>query len=295
MEAFKHRAKSWKQLPVPKDLRQWKWHFYDNDGSYNGWFDWLPRRLRVGPWSPFAWTFLVAWFLSLCAYRPDEELKVSAPASWSAWWWWDVLLGFWGVVVLVFCKVKHGMGPILTSYTMWSWTLLTVHASCASAGALLSGTSIGRVLLLASEFTRFPAVVGANVTWWLWNFILFPLIYMFAFTAEDAKHKFFKFNFGFFLTNVHMLNLPAVVMTSCLGGRGGGVRHLDHTDLWCGLLVAFAYALLYLLVLDRAGIHFYPIFSPRTHLCALSYTALLIIYLGCWRFWNMLIDYFNGP
>jgi hypothetical protein len=66
-------------------------------------------------------------------------------------------------------------------------------------------------------------------------------------------------------------------------------RQLEFLDLWCALAGAIGYALLYLLVLDRFGVHLYPIFSPRTFWSVLSWSALLGTYFMVFYGWNEVI------
>eukprot|EP00966_Prymnesium_polylepis_P112036 2591338-Prymnesium_polylepis.1 len=51
-------------LPAPPPCDRWyrSWHVYDNDGSFEGWFDEVPRFFRVGAFSPLATLFIVGFF-----------------------------------------------------------------------------------------------------------------------------------------------------------------------------------------------------------------------------------------
>jgi len=50
---------------APSPVRRWQWHFFDNNGSFDGWFDWVPLRLRVGYFSPIAVCLLIGLELSI--------------------------------------------------------------------------------------------------------------------------------------------------------------------------------------------------------------------------------------
>jgi hypothetical protein len=63
-------------------------------------------------------------------------------------------------------------------------------------------------------------------------------------------------------------------------------RQFEFLDLWLAFAGAIGYALFYLLVLDRFGVHLYPIFSPRTCWSVLSWTALLGTYFLVFYGWN---------
>ena len=53
-----------------------------------------------------------------------------------------------------------------------------------------------------------------------------------------------------------------------------------------GLLL---YAIFYLFVLDRLGVHFYPIFSPRSHFSSLGYVLIFAIYYLCYTSANWIV------
>ena len=61
---------------------------------------------------------------------------------------------------------------------------------------------------------------------------------------------------------------------------------LRPRPLMRALLVALAYCLLYLNVLDPRGLHFYIIFTPRTAWCAISYALVLSAYYAFYQAWN---------
>ena len=97
-----------------------------------------------------------------------------------------------------------------------------------------------------------------------------------------SRKGFIAFNFSFFLVNLHVLNLPMAMMNIVVGA---GARRLGLADLWVTYLVVALYSLVYLGVLDRIGMHFYPMFSPRSPFCLVAYSVLFAayyaIYLGC--------------
>ena len=94
---------------------------------------------------------------------------------------------------------------------------------------------------------------------------------------------------SFALVNVHVLNLPMALLTTLAGGAAAGSRALHAADLWVSLLVMLCYGLIYFFLLDRLGLHYYPIFSPRTHWSALGYAVIVILFFGCWRGWAAII------
>ncbi|KAL7534963.1 hypothetical protein ACHAWF_005007, partial [Thalassiosira exigua] len=49
---------------------RFRWLVYDNSGSYNGWFDWLPLWMRVGPWNPFVGLTIAFLYAATFRFKP---------------------------------------------------------------------------------------------------------------------------------------------------------------------------------------------------------------------------------
>lgn len=280
----------------PMAFRGWfggYWHVYDNDGSYNGFFSWVPRYLRVGPASPLAYAFIVAWLWAMCAYKPPLDFEVALPSLYSRPWWVHVLTVCWTLAITVrICRQPGGAGTLF-AFTMWSWVLLMLRSGWLVLAPLIGADARWR-LAWAAEALRFPVAAGAWITFSVWNLLLFPLIGTFAFKEPAARKKFIVWCFSPNMASIHLCNLPLAAAGTMLGGRAGGVRALGEADLWAGLCVAACYAAVYLLLLDRLGVHLYPIFSPRTHACALAYSALLALYALTFRGFNALLPRLEG-
>ena len=60
-------------------------------------------------------------------------------------------------------------------------------------------------------------------------------------------------------------------------------------DLWLGFVVAALYSIVYLFGLDRLGLHFYPIFSPRAAFSGVSYGLLFLLYYQIFKLGNHII------
>ena len=134
---------------------------------------------------------------------------------------------------------------------------------------------LGLALGIAGSALHFPAFVGAVVTFSIWNLILFPLLYFFAKkrTSFMTRKQFLRFNFSFFMTNIHFFNLPLACVNVVFGC---GARPLEDADLWLGFVVAALYSIVYLFGLDRLGLP--PIFNPRTAFSGISYPSLPLYY-----------------
>ena len=309
------RRKGWLAgLPEIKQgpLRCWPggqgWLWGDNNGSYNGWFNWLPERLRVGPWHPTAIMFLAVYYCGLFWVRPSLTFPTSKVAVGSPWWWADVATFAWTLLVtIVSWKDYGGKWPYLVSYTGWSWSMLVGRAGFTAVGVLLQSEfffweirALGLLLAHVGSMLHCPAIVGATVTFTIWNALLFPLL-MVVLPLEEpkgdrhgtegtnmfsARPSFLKLNFSFFLVNLHVLNLPLSAVTVIVGA---GARELTSADLWMAFAVMALYSCVYLFGLDRFGLHFYPMFSPRSPLCLVAYCTLFAAYAGIWRACNAIV------
>eukprot|EP00567_Pseudictyota_dubia_P005933 CAMPEP_0197452696 /NCGR_PEP_ID=MMETSP1175-20131217/32735_1 /TAXON_ID=1003142 /ORGANISM="Triceratium dubium, Strain CCMP147" /LENGTH=284 /DNA_ID=CAMNT_0042985763 /DNA_START=49 /DNA_END=899 /DNA_ORIENTATION=+ len=246
--AFAHRRKSWLSVDEKEHRPLFKWHIYDNNGSYNGWFDWLPLWMRVGYWSPAAVLFLIGFYGSMWQYRP-RPLQFPAVVDRNVefdgtyfWWLMDCFVFVWGVSVVAYARYSMGsMAAFGISYTGWSWTILSARAFLEAASKVLATSRPGLALKMATwgSSLRFPAAVAAFVTFTIWNIVLLPIIYFKATPPGKKRRNFLKFNFGFFMTNVHILNLPLAMINNVYGGTA---RTFGQSDLWVGYLVVALYS-----------------------------------------------------
>ena len=294
LHAFAHRRQSWTSRDGKQPRQRFKWHIYDNNGSFNGWFDWLPLRMRVGYWSPVAVMFLVVFYYSIYAYMPQPlEFPVLSREVDSFWWKADCFVGVWCIFVVVYASRSMGsIGGFYISYTGWSWIILASRALLDASSEVIapSHANLAKSMATLASSLRFPASVAAFVTFTIWNFVLLPIICFLATPPGEKREKFLRFNFGFFMTNIHILNLPLAMVNNIYGGS---TRTFGESDLWMGCLVVALYTVLYLFVMDRIGLHFYPIFCPRSASCALSFGSVLYLYYMLMHKGNELILYLN--
>ena len=61
---------------------------------------------------------------------------------------------------------------------------------------------------------------------------------------------------------------------------------LSSKDLWVAYLVVLIYSIVYFFVMDRVGMHFYPIFNPRTAFSVVSIVGVLGLYYFLFLKWN---------
>jgi len=230
-------------------------------------FDIFPEWLRVGPWSPTAIIFIFCfgiWLLwsgsdavATMPTEPVSDMVDNKLARGSRF-----LAAIYCAFIMARAMRSFGWWPFV-SYTMVAYTLLAFRLLASAIG-----------LQFFAEVLRFPVLAMAWVTTTVWWLILVPLILVAMPGGREARWGFVKFNFSPFLINVHLLNLPIAMLD-----HRTAYRPLRFCDLWVSLLVAYAYMFFYLNVLDKNGIHFYIILSPRPWWCFLVYAAVVGIYV----------------
>jgi len=230
----------------------------------------------MGPWAPMAFVFIVGFYGSMLLCQP-QPLSFGHTHTGFLWWTADVMVFVWGVVVIVVGGLQLSLLAFLFSYTGWSWCLLTLRAGLCALAPLLAQHSepLAAYAATLGSALRFPVLVAAIVTFTVWNTMLLPLLYFRIIPPGPKRDRFRKFNFGFFMSNVHVANLPMAIVNTFVGD---GARLFTSSDLYAACLVLMFYSMLYLFVLDRLGLHFYPMFCPRSNTCGLAFGALITIY-----------------
>eukprot|EP00956_Cyclotella_meneghiniana_P019859 scaffold34525_cov58-Cyclotella_meneghiniana.AAC.3 len=233
-----------------------------HEGSFMGCFDFVPKRLRVGPWCtafPIYMSILLAklvyWMPQKESFDLDEAALSAHPLAYEATWLYNVIIFFWMKFVLLQCLRVRGPG-IVATYTIQSWIMLTTRHGLSALAPFLPRQHF---LLWFNEMLRFPALATATITFCFWNFLIAP---------------------------VHFFNIIFAVLNTLVTSS----RQFEFLDLWLALAAAVSYAFFYLLVLDRIGVHLYPIFSPRTLWSVLSWSALLVTYFLVFLGWNQVIS-----
>jgi len=123
-----HHAASY--LTLDTKQHRFDWLLYDNDGSFNGWFDCLTPWMRVGYWSPFVILSLLAVYIAIFLCKKPQPLEFSAivlhkldkllPAFWEdlAQPFIDLCIYLWGIVVMVYTKKSFGIRCFLIFHRM---------------------------------------------------------------------------------------------------------------------------------------------------------------------------------
>jgi hypothetical protein len=283
------------------------WHLFDPsqpwvlipNGSLGGHFDWVPREFRVGPWSTAAVVyFVVLWYCAVITgcylwsqvrdsskwwWQEAHDTSLQYPPAYSTAWYYHVTGFLWMLFIMYLIMFLSPLSwRAWTTYTVQSWTLLCVrHGVCAAT------PWIPQYAIPAAEILRFPCAVAHTVTFTVWNFALVPYIIGHVFRHDTVKRRgFIAFCTSFRLTNLHVCNIVLCVLN--VGPFGSPRRRLDYFDLYLAAVSAVLYLTWYTCVLDRIGVHLYPIFSPRLRngFVVLTWSGATILYIAAFHGWR---------
>lgn len=103
--------------------------------------------------------------------------------------------------------------------------------------------------------------------------------------AVKRKH-FLGYFLQFRLIQLHVFNILFAYLNCVVASPP---RRLVFQDFMAALSIGIVYILFYLLVLDRIGVHLYPIFSPRSAWVGGTWLFLISCYVGCFHGWNSIL------
>lgn len=256
------------------------------NGSILGYFDWVPEHLRVGHWSPMgmAYLFMIVYVvcMSLAWWRvqPRETLDLNYDGVGTLLWCYNLLGFLWTIFVNLTVLRGPAGAKAWATFTMWAWSTLTIRYGLSVLAPIMSKGGIALDIL---EYTRFPTLIMASVTFGMWNFVVGPFIYFFGMKTPEMKASFLKVFTSFRLTQLHVFNIVLAIGNCVVASPS---RSLGFGDFITGILIAVIYFLFYLLVLDRIGVHLYPVFSPRTNWLILPWSFMIASFIGGFYFWN---------
>mmetsp|Transcript_32077 Transcript_32077/g.73741 ORF Transcript_32077/g.73741 Transcript_32077/m.73741 type:complete len:265 (-) Transcript_32077:23-817(-) len=203
---------------------------------------------------------------------------------------WCLALGglFW--MTLVSSMVYRGPAGknAWATYTMWSWTMTQSRYAMIVLLPLLESHQHQIWVLSGLQLTRYPSLVMASLTFGVWNFLLFPFIYVFLMETAEKKRNFWKFAMSFRLVQLHVFNIGYAYGAHVLVVEDDDDMTLSRQlrYLWATVAVGVLYVLFYWLVLDRIGVHLYPIFSPRHAFVIITACLQVFGYIGLFCYWN---------
>ncbi len=265
-------------------------------------FDFVPKHLRTGPWSPiatlalFGILYLVAIVLiaanikhyysgptanQVSGAMDDFRLAPDAYQAYTFGWFYNLGTFFWMCYVAWLVWTSSALSTVAwVSFTLWSWTIITLrHGLCVLAPFIPS-------VRLCCEILRLPVLLSASVTFGVWNFILMPVIALLLIKDPLRRKTFVEYMTSFRLTQLHIFNMVFAVLN---GYYMEPRRPLHLGDLDAIAIYMALYLVWYYFVLDRIGIHLYPIFSPRASWVIGSWLLVVAICLGGYRFWEHLL------
>lgn len=251
----------------------------------------VPKNLRVGPWSKTAVPTILLLVFAVAYHTPFEDqfdIHVeSYPPAFSNYWWYNILGFILMLAVLARCLSAAHVG-ILGSFTLMSWNMNALRHGC---NALIPFLSDEHVVLKVNHVLRFPALLSATITFVIWNFALAPYFYFKVMPTKEKKDGFAVWNTRFNMIQFHVCNMFYSVLNTVVTGsnRNGSPPLFDKEDLWYAFAYGLSYALFYVLVMDRLGLHLYPIFSPRLKYFVVAWGAAASLFGGVYLFWNHLI------
>lgn len=248
----------------------------------------VPEKLRVGPWNTVMPFFIVLVIAGVVYMKPESILEqmetVSVyPEPYSNWWYYNLFAGIWMSSFILYCLSTKVW--IITTYTIQSWIYLSLRHCLTALAPFLTQ---GHFLVQCNEFLRFPSLATATITFTLWNFLIAPIIYILMETPKK-KHDFVLFNLSFRLIQLHVFNIVFAILNNISVSPR---RSFTYSDLWCSIALAAVYLLFYMLILDRLGVHLYPMFSPRFKFVIGSISSAIGLYYVCFLGWNKAIK--NG-
>ena len=103
---------------------------------------------------------------------------------------------------------------------------------------------------------------------------------------EEKRKNFLAYFTRFRLIQVHVFN----ILFACLNGVWASPRRvLTLSDFMASYVIAVVYALWYTLILDRVGVHLYPIFSPRNPFMAITWVLVMLAQVGGFALWTKVL------
>jgi hypothetical protein len=142
------------------------------------------------------------------------------------------------------------------------------------------------VLSSLLDDTHLASLTMATIVTILWNFVIGPVIYVFFMKTRANKRKFLGYFTSFRLTQIHVF----ILLYAVLNSMSTVSPEFTATDLWIAMSITFAYMLLYLFILDRIGVHLYPIFSPRTHWSVVIWSGVWVLHTLIYYMWKRILE-----
>ena len=215
-------------------------------------------------------------------WSTDFSTELEYPSPFTYKWSYNVLVSLWMMYIMYLVVVGPLSYRAWATYTIQSWTSLCArHVLCALA-------PFSSEALEWAEFSRFPVACSSTCTFVIWNAVIFPYAYLIGLKTEEQKKRFFQFAFSFRLVQIHFFNIVFCVLNILWASPP---RSLEWVDFALAFSLAIVYILWYLMLMDRLGVHFYPVFTPRVWWIVIPMWSFLVLaYLGTFFLWKHLLD-----
>ncbi len=263
---------------------------------FDGFFNFVPIHYRYGPWH--IGSNLVLGLMVYLVVLAATWMVINTPSRDGGWmslfhiedehylpfttsWYTTLAVFLWMTYICWNVMYNSSMGKVAwVSFTLWSWTTVTIRH-----GLLVIAPWLPFVRIPA-EIMRLPGLLSASITTTVWNFILFPAIALFYIKDSTQRQDFITYVTNFRLTQLHVFNIFFAVTN---GAFLSPIRPLHLGDLAAAVSMLILYMLFYFCVLDRLGIHLYPIFSPRTPIVIPSMLLVVAASIGGFHFWKSIL------
>eukprot|EP00559_Dactyliosolen_fragilissimus_P006986 CAMPEP_0184856032 /NCGR_PEP_ID=MMETSP0580-20130426/1194_1 /TAXON_ID=1118495 /ORGANISM="Dactyliosolen fragilissimus" /LENGTH=277 /DNA_ID=CAMNT_0027350797 /DNA_START=15 /DNA_END=845 /DNA_ORIENTATION=- len=212
------------EINISSFLSPTPWVLVPN-GSFMGFFDGVPAKLRTGPWSNFAPISILLVLFYLIHSCPDIETYLedkrsysttsSYPSVMSPLWCYNVLACVFMTSLYVYCSFKRTPFIIVT-YTVLSWLMNALRHGINATAPFLTD---GHPLLVLNELLRLPALLSATTTFVVWWLLLFPFMMLHVMNTTKKRKDFINWNFEPRMVQLHLCNIIYSIMNTLITCR----------------------------------------------------------------------------
>ena len=174
------------------------------------------------------------------------------------------------------------------TYTVQSWTALWIrHVLCTLA-------PVSSTAAKWAEYIRFPVACSATCTFVVWNTILFPYVYFVGLKNDERQKQFYEFASSYGVMQRHVFNILYAVLNILWASPP---RPVEWVDLALAYISLSTYMVWYTFILDRVGIHIYPMLTPRVWWVTLGMWSFVVFLYYCvflvWKSFSVHEDMWN--
>lgn len=273
------------------------WVLGDGKVAFEGFSNFIPVHYRHGPWH--VGTNLVLGALAYLLILAATWMRMNPPTESGSWmsmyhiedeqyepftnaWYAHFVVFLWMAYICWNVLFLSPMGKVAwITFTLWSWTTVTLRHGLLVLAPWVTSARV------PAEILRFPGLLSASIVTAVWNFVLFPAIALFYIKDAEQRKTFVSYFLNFRLTQLHVFNIIFAIANGVLLEPR---RPLHLGDFAAAVTMLVLYMLFYFCVLDRLGVHIYPIFSPRTPIAIPSLLLVIGACVGGFNFWRGILS-----